>query len=94
MNLKIASATLMLTGVGLFFAGIGVAFYKPSMPFTLGVVGALTFCHLFACWAFTLSRSLDGRGFGFDLPPVFNLNLGLSRNLPGTHCHTTTPPTF
>ena len=29
MNLKVASATLMLTGVGHFFAGIGVAFFHP-----------------------------------------------------------------
>lgn len=35
MNLKTASVTLMLTGVGLFFAGFGVAFFQPSTPFTL-----------------------------------------------------------
>jgi uncharacterized membrane protein len=35
MNLKVVSYTLMLTGLGLFFAGIGVAFSQPSTPFTV-----------------------------------------------------------
>jgi hypothetical protein len=35
MNLKAASYTLMVTGATLFIAGIGVAFYQPSAPFTL-----------------------------------------------------------
>lgn len=35
MSLKVASVTLMLTGLGLFFVGIGLAFSQPSVPFTV-----------------------------------------------------------
>ena len=35
MNLKVASYTLMATGVVLFIAGIGIAYSQPSTPFTL-----------------------------------------------------------
>jgi hypothetical protein len=35
MTLKVVSVTLMLTGVGLFFAGFSVAYFQPSTPFTL-----------------------------------------------------------
>jgi hypothetical protein len=35
MTLKVVSVTLMLTGVGLVFAGIGVTYYQPSAPFAL-----------------------------------------------------------
>ena len=35
MSLKVASVTLMLTGLGLFFVGIGLAFSQPSVPSTV-----------------------------------------------------------
>ncbi|MBX3306821.1 MAG: hypothetical protein KF751_12310 [Nitrospira sp.] len=35
MKLKAASYTLMMIGAVLFIAGVGVAYYQPSTPFTL-----------------------------------------------------------
>ena len=35
MSLKVASVTPILTGLGLFFVGIGLAFSQPSVPSTV-----------------------------------------------------------
>lgn len=61
MNLKAMSTTLMLTGVGLFSAGIGVAVYQPSTPFTV------------SWWMMIGGWGLGMIGVGFHAYRVFNL---------------------